>query len=38
MPLLGKNLNPSLVSVCNNSAWAIGEIAMQMGKQEFCGG
>ncbi|EDV23327.1 uncharacterized protein TRIADDRAFT_50449 [Trichoplax adhaerens] len=31
MPLLGKNLNPDLVSVCNNSAWAIGEMAMQMG-------
>lgn len=32
MPILGANLNPEFISVCNNATWAIGEIAMQMGK------
>lgn len=32
MPILGLNLNPEFISVCNNATWAIGEIAMQMGK------
>ncbi|XP_064607040.1 transportin-1-like isoform X2 [Liolophura sinensis] len=31
MPILGANLNPEFISVCNNATWAIGEIAMQMG-------
>ena len=32
LPILSKNLNPELISVCNNSTWAIGELAIQMGK------
>lgn len=32
MPILGNNLNPELISVCNNATWAIGEISIQMGK------
>lgn len=32
MPILGTNLNPEFISVCNNATWAIGEIAMQMGE------
>ena len=32
LPVLSKNLNPELISVCNNSTWAIGELAMQMGR------
>ena len=32
MPILGTNLNPEFISVCNNATWAIGEICMQMGK------
>uniref|UniRef100_A0AAY4APB4 Transportin-1 n=1 Tax=Denticeps clupeoides TaxID=299321 RepID=A0AAY4APB4_9TELE len=31
MPILGTNLNPELISVCNNATWAIGEISIQMG-------
>lgn len=34
MPILGTNLNPEFISVCNNATWAIGEICMQMG--EYC--
>ncbi|KAG7241225.1 hypothetical protein INR49_025968 [Caranx melampygus] len=30
MPILGTNLNPELISVCNNATWAIGEISIQM--------
>eukprot|EP00993_Chasmostoma_nieuportense_P000054 NODE_104_length_3154_cov_167.802775_g97_i0.p1 GENE.NODE_104_length_3154_cov_167.802775_g97_i0~~NODE_104_length_3154_cov_167.802775_g97_i0.p1 ORF type:complete len:897 (-),score=211.37 NODE_104_length_3154_cov_167.802775_g97_i0:408-3098(-) len=30
MPLLVANLNPAPVSVCNNAAWAIGEIAVKI--------
>ncbi|KAI6648697.1 Transportin-1 [Oopsacas minuta] len=33
IPLLSKNLNPDLISVCNNSTWAIGELAIQMGRE-----
>ncbi|KAJ3604764.1 hypothetical protein NHX12_026816 [Muraenolepis orangiensis] len=33
MPVLGTNLNPELISVCNNATWAIGEIAIQMGPE-----
>lgn len=39
MPILGTNLNPEFISVCNNATWAIGEICMQMGELEqiyFC--
>lgn len=32
MPILGTNLNPEFISVCNNATWAIGEICMQMGE------
>lgn len=32
MPILGTNLNPELISVCNNATWAIGEISIQMGE------
>uniref|UniRef100_A0A8B9H7Z7 Transportin-1 n=1 Tax=Astyanax mexicanus TaxID=7994 RepID=A0A8B9H7Z7_ASTMX len=31
MPILGLNLNPEFISVCNNATWAIGEISIQMG-------
>ena len=32
IPILGRNLNPELVSVCNNATWAIGEISVKLGK------
>lgn len=32
MPILGLNLNPEFISVCNNATWAIGEISIQMGE------
>lgn len=35
MPILGTNLNPEFISVCNNATWAIGEISIQMGKIYF---
>uniref|UniRef100_A0A4W3HNA5 Transportin 2 n=1 Tax=Callorhinchus milii TaxID=7868 RepID=A0A4W3HNA5_CALMI len=28
MPILGTNLNPEFISVCNNATWAIGEICI----------
>jgi len=31
MPMLGANLNPEHISVCNNATWAIGEIAIKAG-------
>lgn len=31
-PILGQNLNPDFISVCNNATWAIGEISMKLGK------
>lgn len=31
LPILAQNLDPDAISVCNNSIWAIGEIAMKMG-------
>lgn len=34
MPILGTNLNPEFISVCNNATWAIGEICMQMGEPQ----
>uniref|UniRef100_A0A8C6B015 Transportin-1 n=1 Tax=Monodon monoceros TaxID=40151 RepID=A0A8C6B015_MONMO len=30
MPILGTNLNPEFISVCNNATWAIGEISIEM--------
>uniref|UniRef100_A0A8C1TXP4 Transportin-1 n=1 Tax=Cyprinus carpio TaxID=7962 RepID=A0A8C1TXP4_CYPCA len=33
LPVLGLNLNPEFISVCNNATWAIGEIAIQMGTE-----
>lgn len=30
-PILGQNLNPDFISVCNNATWAIGEICMKLG-------
>lgn len=35
LPVLGLNLNPEFISVCNNATWAIGEIAIQMGDLSF---
>lgn len=35
LPLLGQNLNPEYISVCNNATWAIGEISIKLGKY-FC--
>lgn len=29
LPILGINLNPDYISVCNNATWAIGEIAIK---------
>ena len=31
LPILGQNLNPEFISVCNNATWAIGEIAVKLG-------
>lgn len=31
-PILGQNLNPDYISVCNNATWAIGEICMKLGE------
>lgn len=31
LPILGLNLNPELISVCNNATWAIGEISIKLG-------
>lgn len=33
-PILGQNLSPECISVCNNAIWAIGEIAIKLGKWE----
>ncbi|XP_065069170.1 transportin-1-like [Rhopilema esculentum] len=33
MPILGQSLNPEFISVCNNAAWAIGEISIQLGSE-----
>nr|CAH7748912.1 unnamed protein product [Callosobruchus chinensis] len=32
LPILGQNLNPEYISVCNNATWAIGEIAIKLGE------
>lgn len=31
-PILGQNLNPECISVCNNAIWAIGEISIKLGE------
>ncbi|XP_045481488.1 transportin-1 isoform X1 [Harmonia axyridis] len=31
LPILGQNLNPDYISVCNNATWAIGEISIKLG-------
>lgn len=31
MTVLGSNLNPNHISVCNNATWAIGELSVQLG-------
>lgn len=31
MAVLGSNLNPTQISVCNNATWAIGELSIQLG-------
>lgn len=33
MTLLSRNLNPELISVCNNATWAIGELSIQLGAE-----
>ena len=35
MPLLTANLDPNYVSVCNNAAWAAGEMAVKIGGDEM---
>lgn len=35
MPILGQNLNPEYISVCNNATWAIGEISIKLGMINF---
>lgn len=32
LPILGQNLNPDYISVCNNATWAIGEISIKLGE------
>lgn len=34
-PILGQNLNPDFISVCNNATWAIGEISMKLGEKSI---
>uniref|UniRef100_A0A6B2EC29 Transportin-1 n=1 Tax=Phlebotomus kandelakii TaxID=1109342 RepID=A0A6B2EC29_9DIPT len=33
LPILGQNLNPECISVCNNAIWAIGEISIKLGAE-----
>ncbi|XP_015791866.1 transportin-1 [Tetranychus urticae] len=33
LPILAQNLKPEFISVCNNAAWAIGEMAVKMGPE-----
>ncbi|XP_073999050.1 transportin-1-like isoform X1 [Rhodnius prolixus] len=35
IPILGQNLNPELISVCNNATWAIGEISIKLEGDEM---
>ncbi|CAG2164703.1 unnamed protein product [Oppiella nova] len=30
LPILGQNLKPEYISVCNNATWAIGEVAVKL--------
>lgn len=32
LPIISRNLNPEFISVCNNAAWAIGEISIKLGQ------
>lgn len=33
LPILGQNLNPEFISVCNNATWAMGEISIKLGPE-----
>ncbi|KAI1290217.1 Transportin-1 [Halotydeus destructor] len=33
LPILGQNLKPEYISVCNNATWAIGELAIKLGPE-----
>lgn len=33
LPVLGRNLNPEFISVCNNATWAIGELSLQLASE-----
>ncbi|EEB14578.1 transportin-2, putative [Pediculus humanus corporis] len=33
LPILGQNLDPIHISVCNNATWAIGEISIKLGSE-----
>ncbi|KAG1702063.1 Transportin-1 [Nymphon striatum] len=33
VPILGQNLDPQFISVCNNATWAIGEISVKLGAE-----
>ena len=35
MPVVAANLDPRYVSVCNNAAWAAGEMAVKLGGDEM---
>ena len=35
MPILAANLDPGHVSVCNNAAWAAGEMAVKLGADQM---
>jgi len=35
VPVLGANLTPEYISVCNNATWAIGEISVKTGRFAF---
>ena len=35
LPLLTEQMDPSVVSVCNNASWALGEVAMKVGPEEM---
>ena len=35
MPVIVENLDPRFVSVCNNAAWAAGEMAVKLGGEEM---
>ena len=35
MPIVAANLDPGHVSVCNNAAWAAGEMAVKLGADQM---